>query len=124
MLATALHLMQGTPYIYQGEEIGMTNAYFTSMEQYRDVESKNYYHILKQEGKKDDEIYKILFEKSRDNARTPMQWNAQKNAEFSEHTPWIPVTYNYKEINAEAEIKNSQSISVKKAIKGYQRRKF
>ncbi len=110
MLATALHLMQGTPYIYQGEEIGMTNAYFTSMEQYRDVESKNYYHILKQEGKKDDEIYKILFEKSRDNARTPMQWNAQKNAEFSEHTPWIPVTYNYKEINVENALEDKDSI--------------
>ena len=110
MLAGAIHLMQGTPYIYQGEELGMTNAHFTSIEQYRDVESLNYYEILLSEGKKKEEALKILAERSRDNSRTPMQWNAKANAGFSEKTPWIQVEDNYKQINVEAEEKDEDSI--------------
>ena len=110
MLATVTHLMQGTPYIYQGEEIGMTNAYFDSLEQYRDVESINYYDILKKQGLDEKEIYKILLEKSRDNARTPMQWNNQKNAGFSKHTPWINVIKNYQDINVEKALEDKDSI--------------
>ncbi|MEF9968484.1 MAG: alpha,alpha-phosphotrehalase, partial [Longicatena sp.] len=75
MLATMLHCMRGTPYIYQGEEIGMTNAYFTKIDEYRDVESTNYFQILKQQGVSEKEIYHILQERSRDNSRTPVQWN-------------------------------------------------
>ena len=110
MLAGAIHLMQGTPYIYQGEELGMTNAHFTSIEQYRDVESLNYYEILLSEGKTKEEALKILAERSRDNSRTPMQWNAKENAGFSEKTPWIQVEDNYKQINVEAEEKDEDSI--------------
>lgn len=110
MLATMIHLMRGTPYIYQGEEIGMTNAYFTNINQYRDVESLNYYQILKEEGKSEDEIYKILQERSRDNSRTPMQWNASEYAGFSTATPWLSVNPNYKTINTEACLANPDSI--------------
>lgn len=110
MLATVIHCMRGTPYIYVGEEIGMTNAYFTHISQYRDVESLNYYHILKEQGKTEDEIYHILQERSRDNARTPMQWNASNNAGFSEETPWIEVAHNYPTINVEACVKDKDSI--------------
>lgn len=110
MLATMIHLMRGTPYIYQGEEIGMTNAYFTDINQYRDVESLNYYQILKEEGKSEDEIYKILQERSRDNSRTPMQWNACEHAGFSTGTPWLSVNPNYQTINTEACLADSNSI--------------
>lgn len=110
MLATTVHLMRGTPYIYQGEEIGMTNAKFNSIEQYRDVESLNYYKILLESGKTSDEALKILGERSRDNSRTPMQWNAEKFAGFSEVEPWISSPENYKQINVEAEEKDSDSI--------------
>ena len=98
-LATAIHGLRGTPYIYQGEEIGMTNAGFTSIDQYRDIESLNYYNILKQEGKTEEEVMKILQAKSRDNARTPMQWDDSENGGFTQGTPWIPVCSRYKEIN-------------------------
>lgn len=87
MLAASIHLQRGTPYIYIGEEIGMTNAYFTDLNQYRDVESINYYHIMKDKGYTDKKIYEILQAKSRDNARTPMQWTSSGG--FSTHTPWI-----------------------------------
>ncbi|CVI71456.1 Trehalose-6-phosphate hydrolase [Clostridiales bacterium CHKCI001] len=110
MLATMIHLMRGTPYIYQGEEIGMTNAYFTDINQYRDVESLNYYQILKEEGKSEDEIYKILQERSRDNSRTPMQWNACEHAGFSTGTPWLSVNPNYQTINTEACLADPNSI--------------
>lgn len=110
MLAGAIHLMQGTPYIYQGEELGMTNAHFTSIGQYRDVESLNYYQILLSEGKTKEEALKILAERSRDNSRTPMQWNEGKNAGFTEGTPWIQVEDNYSQINVEAEEKDTDSI--------------
>ena len=99
MLATALHGLKGTPYIYQGEEIGMTNAHFTDISQYRDIESLNYYNLMKRKGKPEEEIYESLRRKSRDNARTPMQWDDTENAGFSEAEPWISVIPNYKAIN-------------------------
>ena len=99
MLATALHGLKGTPYIYQGEEIGMTNAHFTDISQYRDIESLNYYNLMRRKGKPEEEIYEILRRKSRDNSRTPMQWDDTENAGFSEADPWISVIPNYKEIN-------------------------
>ena len=110
MLAGAVHLMQGTPYIYQGEELGMTNAHFTSIDQYRDVESLNYYEILLSEGKTKEEALQTLAERSRDNSRTPMQWNATENAGFSESTPWIQVEDNYRQINVEAEEQDEDSV--------------
>ena len=99
MLATALHGLKGTPYIYQGEEIGMTNAHFTDISQYRDIESLNYYNLMKRKGKPEEEIYESLRRKSRDNSRTPMQWDDTENAGFSDVQPWISVIPNYKEIN-------------------------
>lgn len=102
--------MQGTPYIYQGEELGMTNAHFTTIEEYRDVESLNYYQILLENGKSEEEALHILSERSRDNSRTPMQWSAEKNAGFSQAEPWIEVQKNYKTINTEVEEKQSDSI--------------
>ena len=110
MLAALVHFMQGTPYIYQGEELGMTNAHFTTIEEYRDVESLNYYQILLENGKSEEEALHILSERSRDNSRTPMQWSAEKNAGFSEAEPWIKIQKNYKTINTEAEEKESDSI--------------
>ena len=89
MLATAMHMLQGTPYIYQGEEIGMTNPKFESIEQYRDVESLNIYDIKLEEGLSKEDIIGILKQKSRDNPRTPMQWNEEMNSGFTTSTPWI-----------------------------------
>ncbi|MCD5325282.1 MULTISPECIES: alpha,alpha-phosphotrehalase [Pontibacillus] len=109
MLATTIHLMRGTPYIYQGEEFGMTNPKFDTIEDYRDVESLNMYEILKEQGKTDNEILAILAQKSRDNSRTPMQWNASEQAGFTENTPWIPVAKNYQEVNAEAAVNDEHS---------------
>lgn len=110
MLATSLHLMQGTPYIYQGEELGMTNPGFDDITQYRDVESLNMYRIKKAEGFSSQEIIEILQEKSRDNARTPMQWNKESNAGFTVGTPWIDIPENYKEINAASALDDETSI--------------
>ena len=110
MLAATIHLMRGTPYIYQGEEIGMTNAKFNSIEQYRDVESLNYYKILRDGGKSEEEALKILGERSRDNGRTPMQWSADKFAGFSTVEAWISSPENYKKINVAAEEKDADSI--------------
>ena len=110
MLATSLHLMQGTPYIYQGEEIGMTNPGFEDISQYRDVESLNMYKIKKAEGLSNQEIIEILQQKSRDNSRTPMQWNHSANAGFTEGIPWIGLPDNYQEINAEAAVADKTSI--------------
>lgn len=108
MLAAAIHLQRGTPYVYQGEEIGMTNAYFTDINQYRDVESINYYHILKDQGMAEEDIHKILQAKSRDNARTPMQWN--KDGGFSAVEPWISMNPRCKEINVEDSLNDPDSI--------------
>lgn len=110
MLASTIHLMRGTPYIYQGEEIGMTNGYFENIEDYKDIETINAYNLLKEQGKSEAEICKILQEKSRDNARTPMQWDSSKNAGFSTKESWINVNKNYKEINVEKDLKDSDSI--------------
>ena len=110
MLATTIHMMQGTPYIYQGEEFGMTNPKFTSIEEYRDVESLNTFNILKEQGKTEEEILEILRHKSRDNSRTPVQWNSDENAGFTSGTPWIPVAKNYQEINAEQALDDENSV--------------
>jgi len=110
MLATVIHTMRGTPYIYQGEEIGMTNAKYDSISKYSDVESLNYYNILKEEGKSEEEILRILGEKSRDNSRTPMQWNDSVNGGFSNETPWLSTIKNYKEVNVEKALADENSI--------------
>lgn len=110
MLGTMIHLLRGTPYVYQGEEIGMTNAYFTDINQYVDVESLNYFKILKEQGVEEEEIYKVLQERSRDNSRTPMQWNSSKNAGFSEGKPWLSVNSNYNDINVEDSLRDQNSI--------------
>ena len=110
MLATAIHLLRGTPYIFQGEEIGMTNAGYTDISQYRDVESTNYYEILLRRGKSPKEALHILNERSRDNGRTPMQWSGETNAGFTHGTPWISIPENYHTINVAAEMKDEDSI--------------
>ncbi|AGB42093.1 alpha,alpha-phosphotrehalase [Halobacteroides halobius DSM 5150] len=110
MLATTMHMMQGTPYIYQGEEIGMTDPKFDSIDDYRDVESLNAYQIMKEEGKTEEEIMAAIRAKSRDNSRTPMQWDASEHAGFTSGTPWIKEASNYKEINAEQALKEQDSI--------------
>lgn len=96
MLAGMIHLMRGTPYIYQGEEIGMLNAHYPSIDQYRDVESLNYYQILLRQGKSEKEALEILSARSRDNSRTPMQWNDEKYCGFSTAEPWLPVSDAFK----------------------------
>lgn len=110
MLAGLIHLMRGTPYIYQGEEIGMTDPHFKSIDMYRDVESLNYYKILMEQGLNSDEALTILDRRSRDNSRTPMQWSAKNNAGFSKVSPWINVADNYKSINVENEKDDKDSI--------------
>lgn len=110
-IATVLHMMQGTPYVYQGEELGMTNCPFGSIENYRDLESINAYHELTEAGlRQPEELLECIAYKSRDNARTPMQWNSGKNGGFTEGTPWIMVNPNYKEINAEQELADPDSV--------------
>ena len=110
MLAATIHLMRGTPYIYQGEEIGMTNADFTDIADYRDVESINYHDILRAAGLSEDETMKIIGARSRDNGRTPMQWTAGESAGFTTGTPWLGVNHNHAVINVEAEQQDEDSI--------------
>ena len=110
MLATCIHLLRGTPYIFQGEELGMTNPGYADISEYRDVESINYYHILLEEGKTKEEALKILGQRSRDNSRSPMQWDSGKYAGFSVSQPWIGIPDNYKFINAAAEEQDADSI--------------
>ncbi len=100
MLAAAIHLMRGTPYIYQGEELGMINPHFRNISQYRDVESLNYYQILQEQGKTKEEALAVLAARSRDNSRTPMQWTGGKHAGFTEGMPWIETGDKAEEINA------------------------
>lgn len=111
MLAGMIHLMRGTPYIYQGEEIGMLNAHYPSISKYRDVESLNYYQILLEEGKTEEEALAVLAARSRDNSRTPMQWDGGMYGGFSEAEPWLPMTASFrKEITVEAQQEDSDSI--------------
>ncbi|ELO8766809.1 alpha,alpha-phosphotrehalase [Salmonella enterica] len=110
MLAMALHGMQGTPYIYQGEEIGMTNPHFTRITDYRDVESHNMFAALRAAGRDPDELLAILASKSRDNSRTPMQWDNGKNAGFTQGEPWISLCDNYTEVNVAAALRDENSV--------------
>ncbi|EKS7701717.1 alpha,alpha-phosphotrehalase [Salmonella enterica] len=110
MLAMALHGMQGTPYIYQGEEIGMTNPRFTRITDYRDVESHNMFAALRAAGRDPDELLAILASKSRDNSRTPMQWDNAKNAGFTQGEPWINLCDNYAEVNVAAALSDENSV--------------
>ncbi|OBZ19993.1 alpha,alpha-phosphotrehalase [Pseudomonas protegens] len=110
MLATALHLLQGTPFVYQGEELGMTNPHFQRIEQYRDVETLNIYRLKREAGEEPQAIMAAIQQKSRDNGRTPMQWNAGANAGFSSGTPWIEVAANAGQINVQAQLDDPQSV--------------
>lgn len=110
MLATVLHMLQGTPYIYQGEEIGMTDPHFNDINQYRDVESLNAYDNMKERGFEESEILEILGQKSRDNSRTPVQWSNLENAGFTTGQPWIDIPENYHSINVEAAINDENSV--------------
>ncbi|HDO1325617.1 alpha,alpha-phosphotrehalase [Aeromonas veronii] len=110
MLASTLHGLQGTPYIYQGEEIGMTNPGYQHINDYQDVESRNIFAIKQAEGMSEAEILAILGAKSRDNSRTPMQWSAAANAGFTQGTPWLKPAANYPEINAEAALADQHSV--------------
>ncbi|MFM5593081.1 alpha,alpha-phosphotrehalase [Aeromonas veronii] len=110
MLASTLHGLQGTPYIYQGEEIGMTNPGYQRIDDYQDVESRNIFAIKQAEGMSEAEILAILGAKSRDNSRTPMQWSAAANAGFTQGTPWLKPAANYPEINAEAALADQHSV--------------
>ncbi|PFG04620.1 alpha,alpha-phosphotrehalase [Bacillus sp. es.034] len=110
MLATVLHMMQGTPFVYQGEEIGMTNSNWDDITQYRDIESINYFQEKKTEGVPEGEIMKSIRTKGRDNARTPFQWNEDIHGGFTEGNPWIEVNSNHKKINAEQALKDHDSI--------------
>jgi trehalose-6-phosphate hydrolase len=110
MLGMVLHGMQGTPYIYQGEELGMTNPHFSRITDYRDVESLNMFAELRASGREPDELLAILASKSRDNGRTPMQWDASHNAGFTEGEPWIGVCDNYETVNASAALDDADSV--------------
>ncbi|MBB3125806.1 oligo-1,6-glucosidase [Paenibacillus rhizosphaerae] len=111
MLATLLHTLKGTPYIYQGEELGMTNIQFSSIEDYRDIEILNMYEERVTQGNADPgTIMEAIHTKGRDNARTPMQWSAGPNAGFTTGTPWIRINPNYREINAEAAMGDPDSV--------------
>ena len=105
MLAASIHLSRGTPYIYMGEEIGMVDPDYDSMADYVDIESINAYQMLLKEGKSEQEAFQIIQAKSRDNSRTPMQWDASENAGFTRGTPWLKAGKSYPQINVENEIK-------------------
>ena len=110
-IATCLHMMQGTPYVYQGEELGMTNTVFNSVKDFRDLESINAYHELTEKGViSAEELFPKICHKSRDNARTPMQWDDSKNAGFTTGTPWIDVNPNYTKINAKEQMARENSV--------------
>lgn len=110
MLATIPHMQMGTPYIYQGEEIGMTNVYFDNIDDYRDIELLNMYKERIDAGYDKKDIMKSIYEKGRDNARTQMQWDDSINGGFSKATPWIATNQNYKEINVKNNIEDENSI--------------
>ena len=110
MLATLLHGMKGTPYIYQGEEIGMTNVTWEKIDDYDDIETINMYNERINQGYKNEEIMESIYAKGRDNARTPMQWDTSRNAGFTNGMPWLSVNQNFKEINVEQALKDTDSI--------------
>lgn len=110
LLVSIFGFIKGNLYLYQGEEIGMTNPKFVSIQQYRDIESLNKYQLLVNEGIEEKEILDLLSKVSRDNARTPMQWNRSNNAGFSDSKPWIDVNSNYLEVNVEADLNSEFSI--------------
>ena len=111
MLATCIHMMQGTPYVYQGEELGMTNCPFNTLDNFRDLESINAFHELTEQGKMTEEdMMAAIGYKGRDNARTPMQWDDSAYAGFSTATPWITVNPNYTKINAKDQINREDSV--------------
>lgn len=111
MLATCLHMLQGTPYIYQGEEIGMTNVAFKDIEDYRDIETLNAFkEFNSNKNLSKEEMMKGIHQRSRDNARTPMQWTNEENAGFTTGSPWIKVNPNYKEINVKHSLANQDSL--------------
>jgi oligo-1,6-glucosidase len=111
MLGTCLHMMKGTPYIYQGEEIGMTNVAFDSIDKYRDVETLNAYKELVDHQKlAHEEMMRGIYQRSRDNARTPMQWNDSEHSGFTKGVPWMDVNPNYQKINVENALKDPNSI--------------
>ena len=111
MLATCIHMMQGTPYVYQGEELGMTNCPFNTLDNFRDLESINAFHELTEQGKMTEEdMMAAIGYKGRDNARTPMQWDDSAYAGFSTATPWIMVNPNYTKINAKDQINREDSV--------------
>ncbi len=111
MLATFLHLLKGTPYIYQGEEIGMTNVTFGSIDDYRDIETRNMYReFVERRGLEPETVMNMIYAKSRDNARTPVQWDSSENAGFTTGTPWLKLNPNYKEINVAAALADPDSV--------------
>jgi oligo-1,6-glucosidase len=110
LLGTVLHLHRGTPYVYQGEEIGMTNFPFDSIEAFRDIESLNHYAEATAAGASPEAVLASMRPMSRDNARTPMQWDAGENAGFTTGEPWIPVNPNHTEINAAAALEDPDSV--------------
>lgn len=110
LLPVCTHLLRGTPYVYQGEELGMTNPDFTSIDQYRDVESLNYYKILQDEGATPEEAFHIVRERSRDDSRTPVQWDGSANAGFTSGTPWIGIPANHAYVNAADEMADPHSV--------------
>ncbi|KIL42499.1 oligo-1,6-glucosidase [Gordoniibacillus kamchatkensis] len=110
MLATCLHMLQGTPFVYQGEEIGMTNVAYESINEYRDIETLNMYKESIAAGKDPNELLVMIHKKSRDNARTPMQWDESAHGGFTSGIPWIQVNPNYKEINVKKQIDDPNSV--------------
>ncbi|MNM13142.1 Oligo-1,6-glucosidase [compost metagenome] len=110
MLATCLHMMKGTPFVYQGEELGMTNVAFETIEEYRCVETRNMYRAAIEAGGDHDSLMKAIHRKSRDNGRTPMHWSADANGGFTTGTPWIGVNPNYPKINAERQLGDPDSV--------------
>ncbi|WP_262123334.1 alpha,alpha-phosphotrehalase [Anaerococcus sp. Marseille-Q5996] len=110
MLAQSIHMMRGTPYIYMGEEIGMTDPVYENMDDYKDIESHNAYKMLIENGLRNQEAFEIIKAKSRDNSRTPMQWDDSTNAGFTDGNPWIKVNNNYKKINVANALEDKNSV--------------
>ncbi|WP_445448784.1 glycoside hydrolase family 13 protein [Enterococcus faecalis] len=110
MLGTLLHMMKGTPYVFQGEEIGMKNVPFPSLEDYKDIETRYFIQEMRENGETEEYIKKVSYLKSRDNARTPMPWNGEENAGFSETVPWITYSPDNKQINVENALNDKNSV--------------